>query len=142
MKYLAVLSWSYAPSMLTLDHADFIKLYGKGALTIAIDKNSALAFIGACTAMPQRFRIATAAWATIGWALVCAGLAAIIWLPWWVAAGGLLVGFLVHNANRESAVSHIREAALESESLYLAALGARVLSVHARMPEQLLPDAP
>lgn len=101
-----------------MEHADFLREWYAGRLSVEVDGTKALA-IGRSKILPKRYQVANIFWSWVWMLSIPVGIFIAIFYKWWV---GLLVLFfvtpIVFKATKTSAMQFIIDHSLENQEFF------------------------
>lgn len=112
-----------------MDHGEFVNMYRKGSIRVQVDKSAAMHVCDRDSRIGSGRKAAHSFWKNIGCLLPIAGIASLIWLPWYYCVGGIILALIVMPATQKSAAEFVLEAALENESFYASMLEAGIIRI-------------
>jgi hypothetical protein len=112
-----------------MTHAEFINAYNQGKIEIAVNRSAAMHVCDQKGALPGNVRAAHLFWKNLGCLMPIAGLVALIWVPWYWSVVGIVAGFFVMSATRQSAAGFVLEHALQNPAFWSAMVERGVLTM-------------
>lgn len=112
-----------------MTHTEFVEGWENGDLEVQVDRSAALRIANG-DVLPERYQHAHIFWTWVWFLSIPGGIAAAIWIEWWI---GLALLFLLcpalFKASRKAACQFMIDHALESEEFFDYARQNKVLSI-------------
>jgi hypothetical protein len=100
-----------------ISHSDFVQLYNKGVLTVAINKSKAGDFV-LSEHSDTRYKIAHNFWSWLGLLLVVPAAAVLLFFNWVYAVASFISGLIIVSAARKSAAQFVLEQMIDNEDFW------------------------
>ncbi len=111
-----------------MDHADFVRAYRSGTVSVRVDKHIALRLVESST-MPRHYKRVYVFW-TAAWGLaIPAAVAVLVLAGWWAGLVMLLVALVLPSIIRHTVCEIVLDYALENEGFYRLALESKALVI-------------
>lgn len=112
-----------------MDHPIFVEKYRSNDLSVSVDRNKAGFLYGNTRLLPKKLRIRQALLRSIAFGGMVLGIILFFIVPWWLALGVLLFGFVMFPVAQKSAARGVLEASLQDPYVYETAIENEVLCI-------------
>ena len=123
-----------------ISHSDFVQLYSRGVLTVAINKSKAGDFV-LSNHSTTRYRIAHNFWSWLGLLLVIPTAIVLLFFNWVYSVVSFTLGLVIVSAARKSAAQFVLEQMIDNEEFWNYVLLHKGADIRDRDNEEVYPKA-
>lgn len=115
-------------------HPTMVRCIARGEMRIQADNSKAGFLYGDPKLLPRQLRAEQARRRTLGFGLLVAGPASLVWWPWWVCVGLVLAGLFALRFAQRAAGAGVIKAALADHRVMTEAIARGAVRIEAVQP--------